>query len=186
MLERKWIVGWLDTLQNNFMVGMAGAFLLEKEEAWPLLHHGQIGFHPPEAAATPENASVMLPVHYVGEAVRNEQIRTHLLRSFHEALFRTLLSEALEKAKEYCKDTGQLTKLYSAPWYNFARVLRNATTHDGYVRFDQYIKPPVVFQQWRFEAEHNGQRIDKIISIPSTTAVPLLQAIRKFVETELA
>lgn len=183
--EKERLLACLNAIQNNFMVGMAAVFLLENEQSWPMLEGGYVGFHPQSTEGTPENASLLLPVYAVGEAMPDPEIRKKLLFDFREFLFRNTLAEALEKTREYCQATGQEPLLNSTDWYNFARVIRNALTHNGIIRLDRYARPPLVFQKWRVDASDDGRNVKDLIGVPSTTAVPILQAIRNFVESTL-
>jgi len=178
------LTNWLSSIQNSFMVGMAAVFLFEQEDVWPLLKDAELGFVPEGAAFSPENMSIRLPIHLVGERMQQEGLRPLLLKDFREYLLRNTLSETLEHTREYCEATSQMAKLNSAPWYHFARVIRNALTHDSRVRFDRLARPPLAFDRWRIESAHAGKHIADI-GLASTATVPLIVAIQEFVEQEL-
>jgi hypothetical protein len=180
------LLHWLDVFQNMFMTGMAATYVLEQPESWDLLERAYVGFYPAGVEAKEENLSYKFPVHAVGTALRDDSLRDGLLLDFRNMLFRTLLSETLEHVREYCEGTGQADKLPKSDWYNFARVLRNAETHDGFIHFDKTARPPIVFKQWRLDAADEGKHLRELIAIPSTTSVPILESARSFVQHELS
>ena len=45
-------------------------------------------------------------------------------------LLRNITNDSFEVIKEYCKDSSQLSKMHAQPWYDFARLVRNALTHN--------------------------------------------------------
>jgi hypothetical protein len=180
------LLHWLDAIQNNFMVGMAASYVFERSETWGLLDGARVGFLPAGAEPKEENLSFNLPVYHVGSALRDETLRAGLLLDFRNMLFRALLSETMEHVGEYCRGTNQSATLLKSAWFNFARVLRNAETHDGAVHFDKKAVPPVVFQKWRLEASDDGKRLRDLIGIPNTTSIAIIESARTFVNEELS
>jgi hypothetical protein len=179
------LIKWLNAVQNSFMVGMAAVFLYEREEVWPLLEDAELGFVPKGMPLAESNFSFRLLIYFVGDRMRQEEIRRSLLLDFREYLLRNTLAETLELTREYCKATGQMNKLYTASWYHFARIIRNALTHDSIIRFDKYSQPPLIFDRWTLERSDEGRHLSET-QVASTATVPLLVAIHQFVEKELA
>ncbi|HEY2091233.1 MAG TPA: hypothetical protein VGJ81_05055 [Thermoanaerobaculia bacterium] len=180
------LLEFLNLFQNNFMTGMAATYLLEQPESWDLLEGAYIGFVPAGLELKEENFSYKFPVHAATNALRKESLRHGLLLGFRNMLFRTLLAETIEHVREYCEGTHQKDKLLASDWYNFARLIRNAETHDGTLRFDKKAKPPVIFKQWHLDGADEGKQLAELITIPNTTAVPILESARLFVKKELA
>src|SRR2546421_11025808 len=102
---------WLNAIQNSFMVGMAAVFLYEREEVWPLLEEAELGFVPKGRPLAEPNISIRLPIHFVGDRMRDSQVRGPLLNDFREYLLRNTLAETLEHTREYCEATHQQNKL---------------------------------------------------------------------------
>ncbi len=119
--------------------------------------------------------------------MKTPELQRSLLQDFREYLFRNTLAEALEHTREYCRSTHQEHLLLSEPWFNFARVVRNALTHDGIIRFDKKkAPPPITFYRWTLRPEHEGQPIASITPLASTATIPVLQAARTCIETRLS
>ena len=175
---------WLNSIQNSMMIGMAAGYLYELSEVWPLLENAEVGFVPEGKEIREENLSYRLPVHFVGDRMRDDAVRPVMLKDFREYLLRNTLSETLEHTREYCVATHQEDKLLSADWYHFARVLRNAITHDSVIRFDRLARPPLAFGRWTIEAAHEGKHISQT-GVASTATIPLLVAIHRFVDEKL-
>ena len=175
---------WLNAIQNSFMVGMAAIYLYEQSEVWPLLEGAELGFVPQGKERVEPNLSIRLPIHFVADRMQRSEARVPLLHDFREFLLRNALAETLEHVREYCEATQQHKSLYAAPWYHFARMIRNALTHDGVIRYDKYSRPPIAFDRWTLNAEDEGRHISES-GIASTATVPLLVAIHAFVEKEL-
>jgi hypothetical protein len=116
--------------------------------------------------------------------MQNSETRATLLKDFREYLLRNTLNESLEHTREYCVATKQKQKLFAAPWFHFARVVRKAITHDNIVRFDQHARPPLTFQRWVLDASHEGMHIADT-QVASTATVPLIVAIQEFAGREL-
>ena len=174
----------LDAINNNFMLGMAAAYLLNHPDAKMMLRDVHLAFIPQGAPRERENASIEIPIEVVIGALEQPEIRESLITSFRNQVFRTTLSETLEAIKEYCVNTRQSKVLLDADWYNFTRLIRNALTHDGILRFDKKARPPVEFFRWRLEASDEGKHLSAL-GIPTTSAVPVLQRARQFVESAL-
>jgi hypothetical protein len=178
------LVAWINAAQNSFVLGMAALFLFEQEAVWPFLEDAKVGFCPPGAPTDPEHASYLIPVHYVRVALQDSRLRDGLLSDFREYLLRNTLAEALEHTREYCHATDQEQLLLAQPWYNFARVIRNAMTHDGVIRFDKKRSPPpITFDRWRFESTHEGKLLHEANVVASTATIPVLEAVASFIES---
>jgi|GEM_PF-1316946 len=180
------LLHWLDVIQNNLMVGIAASFVFEQPDTWDLMNGAYVGFHPPGTEAVDENLSYKLPIHPVGEGLRDETLRKGLLSDFRNMLFRTVLAETMEHVSEYCRGTNQTERLLKSSWYNFARLIRNAETHDGVLRFDKKAPPPVTFQRWCLEAADEGKQLKELIGIPNTTSIPIIESARAFVQDEVS
>jgi hypothetical protein len=64
------------------------------------------------------------------------------VRRYHERLMiRTLLRDPLEIVRYYAGTTGQDATMTSAPWYRFARVMRNCASHGDFA-----------LREWRYKA----------------------------------
>ena len=85
----------------------------------------------------------------------------YLAHEFGKMLVRTVTLDAYEQLYDYCETTGQLDKLQRQEWYLFARLVRNALTHDQHWGFkDRDLKKlPVTWRGRKITPEMNGQDV---------------------------
>src|SRR5260370_42553009 len=62
----------------------------------------------------------------------------HIIDQSSAMLLLNLIQDTFELIRNYCKATNQLNKIKSQPWYHFARLLRNAVTHNQRWKFEDY------------------------------------------------
>ena len=87
-----------------------------------------------------------------------------LIRDPASAIVRNLILESYEIAREHCFETGQLERLREEPWHQYARLLRNALTHNRRWRFSKSDLDllPTTWNGKTIEASMEGQVITGI------------------------
>ena len=85
----------------------------------------------------------------------------HISREFSKMLLRNFTLDCFEAVRDYSRTSGQLHLMRSQPWYHFARLARNALTHDQCWNFKSYDLPllPVTWKGKTIEASLQGQEI---------------------------
>lgn len=54
----------------------------------------------------------------------------HAATEFSKMLLRNITNDSFETLKEYCEETNQSPRMQGQAWYDFARLVRNALTHN--------------------------------------------------------
>ncbi len=100
---------------------------------------------------------------------------------------RDLIASTHELITEYCLSTGQLPVYRAQPWYQFARVLRNAVVHyrGEYVsRWPEALRRQGTTElRWRHLVLRD--RIGEVVPLANADALELWAEQRAFAEREL-
>jgi hypothetical protein len=80
---------------------------------------------------------------------------------FAKMALRNFTLDSYEALFDYCKQTGQLSRMQSQPWYEFARMVRNSLTHTQHWRFRRrdLTRLPVKWIDKVIEADMDGQEL---------------------------
>ncbi len=144
-------------LQQSHTLGIAAVALFLDPEVPPILErlddHVRFGTHP-------------LRGREIATALRTEGGPKQMMDQFMSLLSRALIKEGYDYIKTYCEETRQLPKLRSQPWYNFSRIVRNAVTHNGRVKFENWVRPllPISWGSFVLDVEHDGIPIEQVIT----------------------
>jgi hypothetical protein len=106
---------------------------------------------------------------------------------FLKSHLRSFVRDPFENIKVYCKGSGQVAELKLAPWYHFARLIRNSLAHDFHVAFrpDDRALLPVAWRGITITAAMEGTELTlTFFGIPD--AVQLFLDMREFVQSALA
>lgn len=149
----------LETVRGNYTIGLMFCGLLRNPSTRPAIIANRIFL-------TPSTTLVFFPGHPVTLPEKEKHIELklqgpedlsgydHLIDQFSAMLLRNLILDAFELISDYCERTKQVENMKSQSWHQFARLLRNALTHDQCWRFskgDEKVLPV----SW------NGKRIDQ-------------------------
>lgn len=74
----------------------------------------------------------------INEYLHEKTRFTESLEEFYKAIRRSLIKESFEVVKAYAEYSNSSSGLKCCPWYQFARILRNAISHDFHFRFNKY------------------------------------------------
>lgn len=85
----------------------------------------------------------------------------HASMEFAKMHVRSFITESFEKTKGYCDSTHQAHLLKKQPWYQFARMVRNALKHSQHWSFNDYDLSilPVTWHSKTIEAGMNGKEM---------------------------
>lgn len=73
----------------------------------------------------------------VNEYLHSNENYTESLKEFHKSTRRALIKESYEVVKAYTNDSADFK---SQSWHRFARIIRNAISHDFFFHFDKHDK----------------------------------------------
>lgn len=87
--------------------------------------------------------------------------RNLLVNEPAQAAIRMLILESCETVKDHCAETEQADKLRRQPWYHYARLLRNALTHNRRWSFNDRDRKflPLTWNGRAINASMKGQEI---------------------------
>ena len=114
-------------------------------------------------------------------------VRPALARELAKGARRDLIASTHELLTEYCLATGQTSGYAAQPWYQFARVLRNAVVHyrGEYVsRWPDALRRRGV-TELRWGRLVLRDRVGEVVPLANEDAVALWTEQRAFAEREL-
>ena len=120
------LLGNLQTVLKNYVVGMVLVRVVTSEQianatAKDIFVKGKQG-------------EVLFPIHAheLGQTWATPAERDAVILQYENGLERALLREGHEAILHYCEETGQCATYKAEPWFQFARIIRNITSHkDG-------------------------------------------------------
>lgn len=97
---------------------------------------------------------------------------------------RNLITESFEVAKTYSTNASMLTEFRDQPWYQFARVARNAVAHNFIVHFDNFARAalPITWNGKTLDQSLEGSEVTSDLLDPLTTC-ELIAVMEEFVRT---
>ena len=117
----------LKNAKNNYILGLAAISLFSNEKVYPVLEVSRAKFGTYTVEFKKVKNLLINPVH-----------RQIALKEFLKSQIRALIKESFELVKNYCDETNQDSKLKTAPWYQFARIIRNCLSHNFKFGFGEY------------------------------------------------
>lgn len=116
------VMGAFNGVLNNYIYGIASPRLLPAEE-WDEMEFIPATFEGPQGELLHVEMGDMV------RALRVPDQRQAIADEFEAALKRMLVREAFEVVLWYGEETGQHNLVRTAPWFQFARILRNTVSH---------------------------------------------------------
>ena len=156
----------LETVRGNYTIGLMFCGLLRNPTTRPAITANRIFL-------TPTTTLVFFPGYPINLPSNEKHIELklqgpsdlsgfdHLIDQFSTMLLRNLVLDSFELIRDYCRRTGQQQNMKAQPWYHFARLLRNALTHDqcwGFRDADKKIFP-VYWKGKRIDQTMDGQEV---------------------------
>lgn len=156
----------LETIRGNYTLGLLFCGLLRNPKTRSTITLNRVFltqartwvFFPEQPISLPPNEK-----HYelrIG-GPDDQSGMDHMIDQFSTMLLRNLILDTFEVIRDYCKATGQLQLMRSQPWYQFARLLRNAVTHDQCWIFKDYDRSilPACWRGKCIEVGMEGQEV---------------------------
>ena len=140
----KQLLNHLTLIRSNFSFGLQFWALLKDPKTAEGLQVHRVVVKADGIYAVPPGKSMHIPE---GESFYTLELRGPKNKDFGHA------SMTFEKLKTHCDAIGQDSAFKACNWYQFARIVRNALTHDQKWRFNKYDKS-VLPVSW------NGKTID--------------------------
>lgn len=158
------ITGQLKTVHSNFSFGLLSFCLLQrmKPQGFSSMNRVIIGedglYCVPRGKVVPDEAGDFYEVGLAGSPDFNLQ-RANM--EFAKMLLRNLTLDSYEALFRYSKDTNQLAKMRTQPWYSFARIVRNSLTHTQHWRFNSrdLSQLPVTWRNKTIDTSMDGQEL---------------------------
>lgn len=141
MNDKNWARNCLRHNRNTALLSLAAASLLNSD-AVELLRDRVILVRSDAVVFNPEPTErrgkrYEFPLTQIADEYREYPERyKETLFEFYKSARRVLLKESFEVVKAYAKAQGYSKELIRSPWYQFARVVRNAISHDFHFRFN--------------------------------------------------
>ena len=115
-------MGAFNSILNNYIYGMVCSRLADVEE-WDAMEHVPATFEGPQGELLHVELGDMV------RALRVSDQRKAVVDEHEAALKRMLVREAHEAGLWYSEETRQDALLKAAPWFQYARILRNTVSH---------------------------------------------------------
>lgn len=168
-MDKNYLIGQINVVKNNFVLGIAAATLLTEDRARVHLDSGWIKF---------DDIKIDFPG--LKEWIKDNQKEILNLLSSH---FRLLIGDSLEFILAYCGATKQREKLEQKDWYLFAKKLRTIFFHGGKIGCRNHAEE-VTWQKVEITKAMNGHYLSYNI-LPHKIVWFLFTEMEKFVQGEL-
>ena len=177
--DKQKLITFICVALRNFIVVQIALNRL-KEDPW----------FPKEVTFSTQTKKITLPIKELfidkktGNLINTKEVFNNCTRSQSRAI----LSETFEVIKKYCEDTDQLDSFKSWKFYNFARILRNTTSHGTGGRLNKW--PPdlkkkgIVSVSWR-QINIDDSIVGKRISMTDPEIIQFIRDQLDFVKQSL-
>lgn len=150
-INKEFTLTLLRCIGDTYTAGHAALVLLNSEEAPVILRRHRVGVGEYE-----------VDLKKVADQISDPQQRNDMLLWFLPSLNKLLVTEAFEAVKDFCTKNNVSRKLKAEPWYEFARMIRNALTHTFRFEFREYHKTvlPVSWGGRTIDLSMHGKSLD--------------------------
>ena len=202
-MNKQELISQLNSIQSNFMLGLAALGLLLREDSFSVLESlvcvltdSSISFISDTSQIHEQFKGVQFPLkvapYPLAEAAKNikdsdKKQREKIQRDFFMMLLEVLLKDSFEVIKDHCKNSNKLQLFKQQDWYNFARIVRNCLSHNHSVEYknDQDKRSlPISWKGRSFTQDMEGKPL-KISFFGIDGALELFTDMRAFVENSL-
>jgi hypothetical protein len=149
------VIAQLHTILTNFVFGVALRCCFP-EELWQKITIEALEFEYGAALAKVE-------LRPLANRMTNPVERQSLFDEYEKSLKRSLLSESHDVICNYCEETAQFSVYKAQAWFEFARIIRNTTSHKDGGILHQWPDKRVKIAKWRtrtLDPSMVGQAID--------------------------
>jgi hypothetical protein len=108
---------------QNFVIGLLLTNIASKD-LWSTLSQKVVHFD------SPDGQWLQIDPGWIAEMLGNRQNWDGALGELEKSLKRALVREGHELILFYCKETRQEEAYKAMPWFQFARIIRNAVSHE--------------------------------------------------------
>lgn len=108
--------GAFDSVRSSWVFSLAALTLFDSDETKPILANFHVLFGKHKIPFT--------DIYNTGENFKFG------VKEFLKMALRAVVKESYNLIYDYCKETGQLSKLKSQSWFHFTRLIRNALSHN--------------------------------------------------------
>ncbi|NUQ35279.1 MAG: hypothetical protein HUU29_10095 [Planctomycetaceae bacterium] len=124
----------------------------------------------------------------IAALLRDPSLGDDLKNEFFKAQMRLALKEAFEVCKTYCKNTQQFQNMRGTSWYHFARIVRDAVTHDFHIDTENKESRllPLTWRYWTITPEMTGKQVSAGLKgfISHRLVDETMAAYTRFIQTE--
>lgn len=130
-LTKERVLGYLQTIINNYALAQAGILLLAAEDA-----PDKFDKYFAHISNNPEAKRI----EYIRYVFNDYELLKHSTNELRKSVLRNCLKETFEMLKVELATDKEKEILFQAPWYEFLRMVRNSLSHDMKLRFREYDK----------------------------------------------
>jgi hypothetical protein len=145
-VDKPELIAALENAKNNFVLGQAAVCLFTLDPARKCLIGQEARFG--EFTVSFEQVHNLLAIPADAEIANKEYLKMH---------FRALIKEGFELLKNYCAETDQQQLFRDEPWFHFARLIRNALSHNFRFSFNRRDDLPVSWEGRTIDRVMDGQ-----------------------------
>jgi len=169
------LLSQLENAKNNYILGLAAISLFSSPKAYPILEHNRATF-----------GTYSIEFGQIVSLLRKDADREIAIREFLTSQIRAVIKESFELIKDYCHHTGQEPVFRAAPWYHFARMIRNCLSHNFKFKFAGHDRTllPVSWGSRKITVSEDGQPL-RLDFFGYVETWELFQAYQSFVDNDL-
>lgn len=170
------LVSRMENIKNNFILVMAAISLFYDKRSYPILNESKISF-----------GTNSIDFKQVADMMKNENNRKITCDEFGKMGLRILTKESVRLIEDYCKKSGQLSKLKSQTWWQFARIISNSISHNFIFEFRPGDKKelPVTWNNKTIDLSMDNTLIGTLSLFGYSDAWKLFEEMNLFVKIKL-
>ncbi|MBU4345524.1 MAG: hypothetical protein L6247_05680 [Desulfobacteraceae bacterium] len=172
------VLGYLQTIKNNYALTRAGILLLTAEDAPEKFeeYYAHISDNP-EAQQ----------FEYIRYVLNDYELLKHSTNELRKSVLRNCLKETFEMLKVELATDEEKEILLQAPWYKFLHMVRNSLSHDFKFRFRAYDKPklPVSWSDLTITIEMNNEFLPMADFLTRAKAQQLLEEVLEYIKENI-
>jgi hypothetical protein len=173
-MDKLRVVNQLTHLRNSLVMGLAADVLFHDAHAPAAL-----------APVVAQMGDTVLPFKQIADALARPEARDQVCSEFRKFVFRGATAEPFELVEKYAAETKQMPLLEAAPWFPFAKLLRNTIRH-GSIVFNTYLrsKLPITYRDVTISSSDEGRGLNQLVSYG--TAIRLADDVLAYVGDRMA
>ncbi len=173
-LTKERVLGFLQTIKNNYALTQAGILLLAAEDAPEKFeeYYSHISDNP-EAQ-----------FEYIKYVFNDYELQKHSTNELRKSVLRNCLKETCEMLKAEITNEKEKQILFRASWYRFLRMVRNSLSHDFRFKFKDRDKKmlPVSWSGLTITLEMEGEILPMAGFLTMAKVQELFGEITEYIE----